>query len=100
MRFGRLALALGFALGFAETGCSSGQTGSPDCVGATSCACDPLLSGGTLLRVHVERVDVGKLEAVVDEVFASPQYAHNAELGDRIGGSVLAEQPCASDVAS
>jgi len=89
-------LAFGLALG----GCSSGQTGSPDCVGPEACVCDPLYGAGTLLRVHVERVDAGKLEAVVDEVFAPLQNAHNAEVGDRVGGSVLAEQPCARDAAS
>ena len=69
-------------------------------MGPLACACDPLYGGGTLLRVHVERVEAGKLEAVVDEVFAPPQNAHNAEVGDRVGGSVLAEQPCARDAAS
>jgi hypothetical protein len=59
-----------------------------------------LYSGGTLLRVHVERVSADELEAVVDEVFAPPQNAHAAEVGDRIGGFAANAQPCASDTTS
>lgn len=101
MRFRWVARVVVVALGSLGLGaCLSGQTGSPDCVGATSCVCDPLFGAGTLLRVHVERLETGKLEAVVDEVFAAPQYAHAAEVGDRVGGALLAEQPCASDADS
>lgn len=101
MRLGRLAWVVVIALGSAAFGgCLSGQTGSPDCVGRTSCVCDPLYGGGTLLRVHVESVEAGKLEAVVDEVFAPPQNAHNAEVGDHVGGSLLAEQPCGGEGSS
>jgi hypothetical protein len=100
MRFGWVAVALGFALAVALSGCLSGQTGSPDCFGAMSCICDPLYGGGTLLRVHAERVESGKLEAVVDEVFASIYGdGSSVAVGDRVGGSMLAEQPCAPDTA-
>jgi hypothetical protein len=82
-------------------GCGSGQTGSPDCVGPTSCVCDPLYAGGTLLRVHAERSAAGKLEASVDAVLGSVYgVAPDVELGERIGGSVLLEQPCARGASS
>jgi hypothetical protein len=99
MRFAWLALALGFALSCPLGGCLSGQTGSPECVGPVSCLCDPLYSAGTLLRVHVERVEAGKLEAVVDEVFPSHYGDNGVVAGDRVAGSVTAEQPCAQDAA-
>lgn len=100
MRFVSAALALGFVLSCALGACSSGQTGSPLCVGPESCVCDPLYGGGTLLRVHVERVEAGKLEAVVDEIFSAPGRFSDAQVGERVGGSLLAEQPCAPDAAS
>src|SRR5262245_47148827 len=82
------ALALG--------GCLSGQTGSPDCVGPTSCLCDPLYGTGTLLRVHGESAQDGKLIAVVDQVFATIYGTPSeVQVGDRVGGSVIAEKPCA-----
>jgi len=101
MRFGWVASVAGIALSSLGLGaCSSGQTGSPDCVGPVSCVCDPLYGGGTLLRVHAESAGAGKLEAVVDEVFAPSDRAPNAQLGDRVGGSVLAERPCARGAPS
>ncbi len=89
----RFALAL---LLTSFTGCLSGQTGSPDCVGATSCVCDPLYGGGTLLRVRAESYGDGKLAAVVEEAFSSIHTKSDVVAGDRVGGSVLAERPCAA----
>jgi len=101
MRFAWLALALGFALSCPLGGCLSGQTGSPDCVGPESCICDPLYGAGTLLRVHVERIEAGRLEAVVDEVFTSFYgVASETVVGDHVAGSLLAEQPCAPGAPS
>lgn len=77
----------------------SGQTGSPECAEPVSCVCDQLYSAGTLLRVHVERVEAGKLEAVVDEVFASHYGDNGIVAGDRVAGTVIAERPCAPDAA-
>jgi len=99
MRFGSVILAIGFALSCPLGGCLSGQTGSPDCVGPVSCICDPLYGAGTLLRVHVESVEARKLEAVVDEVFSTVYGASHVAAGDRVAGSLLAEQPCARDAA-
>lgn len=100
MRFAWVILAVGFALSCPLGGCLSGQTGSPDCVGSVSCICDPLYGAGTLLRVHVESVEAGKLEAVVDEVFLSFYGVDSAAaVGDRVGGALLAQQPCAQDAA-
>lgn len=83
-----VALALG--------GCLSGQTGSPDCAGARSCICDPLYGTGTLLRVHGESAQDGKLVAVVDQVFATVYgFPTDVQVGDRVGGSVMVEKPCA-----
>ncbi|HYP90782.1 MAG TPA: hypothetical protein VEQ59_21595 [Polyangiaceae bacterium] len=81
-------------------GCLSGQTGSPDCVGPRSCICDPLYSSGALLRVHVTSYEAGQLEATVDEVFASQAGAYGITTGDRLGGVVLGERPCAAAAAS
>ena len=53
-----------------------------------------------MLRVHAENVGSGKLDAVVDEVFAPSDRAPDAQLGDRVGGSVLAERPCARGAPS
>jgi hypothetical protein len=101
MRFAPPALALGFALSCPLGGCLSGQTGSPDCVPAVSCICDPLYGAGTLLRVHVERIEADQLEAVVDEVFTSFYgVASEAAVGDRVAGALLAEQPCAPGAPS
>ena len=76
-------------------GCGSGQTGSPDCVGPTSCLCDHLYSGGVLLRVHGESQEPGKLVAVVDALLSPANQTLDLAIGDRIGGAVLAELPCA-----
>src|SRR5574338_527527 len=88
------------ALGLAPAGCISGQTGSPDCVGPTSCICDPLYGGGSLLRVHSELASDGKLVARVDEVLGEVYHPSTVRVGDRVGGSVLAEKPCARDEPS
>jgi len=93
MRFGWVVL-VAVALG----GCLSGQTGSPDCVGPVSCICDPLYGAGTLMRVHVEVVESGRLEAVVDEVFLTVYGATSPVVaGDRVGGALSATLPCAGD---
>lgn len=62
-----------------------------------SCVCDPLYGAGTLLRVHVEAVEVGKLKAVVDEVYSTAFGRSPVVAGDRVGGVVLREQPCGAD---
>lgn len=100
MRFAWLGTTIGLALVYPLGGCSSGQTGSPSCVGPLSCVCDAPSAGGTLLHVHVERVGDSRLEAVVDEVFAPSDRALEAQVGDRVGGMVLTERPCASDAVS
>jgi len=86
--------AFGLSFGLALGACSSGQTGSPDCVGAMSCICDPLYGSGTLLRVHADSVQTDKLEATVEEVFASGYGPSDVVVGDHVAGSLLAEQPC------
>jgi hypothetical protein len=97
--FAILLSACAAALGLGA--CSSGQTGSPDCMGPVWCICDPLYGGGTLLRVRAERFESGKLEAVVQEIFESPGVAFSQLVeGDRVGGSLGGEQPCASGAAS
>jgi MYXO-CTERM domain-containing protein len=80
-------------------GCLSGQTGSPDCVGATSCICDPLYAGGVLLRVHAESAERGNLVAVIDGIVSPAERAYDLQLGDRLAGAVLAVTPCASSGA-
>jgi hypothetical protein len=96
----RFQLVLGLGLSCGLSGCVSGQTGSPECAAAVSCVCDPVSGGGTLLRVRVEQGTAGKLAAVVEEVFAPPRDAHNVQVGERVGGAVLDEQPCASEAGS
>jgi hypothetical protein len=76
------------------SGCSGGQTGSPDCIGPTSCVCDTLYSGGALLRLHGESADEGRLVAVVDEVLGSVYGATDIRAGDRIGGELSPPRPC------
>lgn len=96
----RRALAVpAILLAVCSGGCLSGQTGSPDCAYRGSCACDALHGGGTLLRVHAERHEDGKLEAVVDEVFANVNVSDRIVVGDRVGGSLLVERPCAPGAA-
>ena len=78
-------------------GCSSGQTGSPDCIGSTSCVCEPLLSWGILLRVRVEQATEADLVAPVESVVSPAEVALDLAEGDHVGGVVAAWQPCASD---
>lgn len=82
-------------IALASAACSSGQTGSPDCVGAQSCVCDPLYGAGTLLRVQPSAVEAGQLRADVEEVFAPEGVVPAAAVGDRVGGSLAVERPCA-----
>lgn len=65
-----------------------------------SCICYPLYGAGTLLRVHVEVVEPGKLEAVVDEVFTTVYGESPVVVGDRVAGALLREQPCGADAPS
>ena len=98
MRFGSLLTGCLVALlALASVGCLSGQTGSPDCVGSTSCLCDRLYAGGVLLRVHGESQEPGKLVAVVDALLSPSDQTLDLAIGDRVGGSVLAELPCAPE---
>jgi len=91
MRFKRLLVSCGLAL--LLSGCVSGQTGSPDCVGPVSCLCDPLYAPGPLLRVHGESADgSGHLVAVVDQVFSL--HPTDIQVGDRVGGSIMREKSC------
>lgn len=87
---------LGAALGsLLLSGCLSGQTGSPDCVGATSCVCDTLYSGGALLRVHTELATEDALVAIVDEVLGDVDgQPAEVRVGDRIGGGFSRLEPC------
>ena len=100
MRFGWVFAALACALSCPLGGCLSGQTGSPDCAFAISCVCYPLYGAGTLLRVHVEAVEVGKLEAVVDEVYSTAFGQSSVVAGDRVGGALTREPPCGADMPS
>lgn len=86
---GLLSAALG--------GCLSGQTGSPDCVGPTACVCDRLYGAGTPLRVRVESASDGRLNAVVEERFASELGTSDLQVGERIGGVVDGAVPCAPE---
>lgn len=95
MRFG--SLLTGCLVAALLSGCGSGQTGSPDCVGPSSCLCDQLYAGGVLLRVHGESQEPGKLVAVIDALLSPANETLDLALGDRIGGSVLAELPCAPE---
>jgi hypothetical protein len=81
-------------LSFSIGGCISGQTGSADCVGATSCVCDTLYSGGALLRVHGQSADDGTLVAVVDEVLGSVYGSTDIRAGDLVGGELTVRRPC------
>lgn len=94
MRF--LALLLtGLPLALPLGGCLSGQTGSPDCVPPENCVCDPLLSAGSLLRVHVESADQERMVATVDAVFWTIYSDYDpVAVGDRIGGALLRLRPC------
>jgi hypothetical protein len=94
MRFG--SLFTGCLVALSLVGCGSGQTGSPDCVGPSSCLCDQLYGGGVLLRVHGESVESGRLVAVIDSLLSPSDRTLDLMIGDRIGGSVLAELPCST----
>ncbi len=85
------------SLALSISGCLSGQTGSPECVGPTSCVCDTLYGGGALLRVHAEMVDGGRLVAVVDEVLGSVYGGADVRSGDRVGGELTVQRPCAAE---
>src|SRR5688572_23027599 len=95
MRFTRWLLGLA-----PLAACSSGQTGSPDCPGPSSCVCDSLYAPGTLLRVRAESFESGRLVAVAEEVFSAPDQATFVAAGDRIGGGLVSEKPCAPDESS
>jgi hypothetical protein len=80
-------------------GCSSGQTGSPDCVGTDACVCDPLSAGGAVARVRVDSYGEGMLAVEVIEV-VKPRESTGAnqyqlEPGERLGGLVMETTPCA-----
>jgi hypothetical protein len=76
-------------------GCISGQTGSPDCVGARECLCDTLYSGGNVLRVRVEGYADGVLDVTVTEDLANVYRASPVDAGARLAGSISHERPCA-----
>lgn len=90
----RSLLALALAL---LGGCSSGQTGSPDCAPSPACVCDPMYGAGTQLRVRVETYRDGQLRAVIDEVFSSTFGTNGLSIGDHIGGQVNIARPCAPE---
>ena len=95
MRLG--SLFIGCLVTLSLAGCGSGQTGSPDCAAVPNCVCDQLYSGGVLLRVHGESEEPGKLVAVIDSLLSPADRTLDLEIGDRIGGAVLAELPCAPE---
>jgi hypothetical protein len=98
MRFSHLA---SLAVPLALAGCTSGQTGSPDCVGATECLCDTLYTAGTLLRVHVDSAEAGHLVAAVDSVFWTVYSDVTwVEVGDRVGGALTGQVPCAGEAVA
>jgi hypothetical protein len=100
MRFGSLLTGCLVALpALAWVGCGSGQTGSPSCPAVPNCVCDQLNTGGVLLRVHGESQEPGKLVAVVDALLSPSDQTLDLAIGDRIGGSILAELPCAPEQA-
>jgi MYXO-CTERM domain-containing protein len=97
----RSVLALFGCLAF--VGCGSGQTGSPECGGeGRSCLCDPLQPGilHLLLRVRADRVGPDQLQATIVSVVTPAEYAPGFVAGERVGGSVLTERPCAAWEAS
>jgi hypothetical protein len=57
--------------------------------------CDPLYSGGALLRVHGEAAADGRLVAVVRQVFGSVYGATELRVGERVAGAIVTERPCA-----
>ncbi len=60
-----------------------------------SCICNPLYGYGTLLRVRAESFESGRLEATVQQAFTSADAGPSDLMdGDRVGGSIGAEQPC------
>lgn len=86
---------------FASSACTSGQTGSPECLGPSACLCDSLYAGGTLLRVRVERFESDELAAVVEQTFPRTDEAPGLIVeGDRVGGTSWRQQPCAPEAAA
>lgn len=101
MRFPHLLAPASLMTALALAGCTSGQTGSPDCVGPTACLCDTLYTAGTLLRVHVESSESGRLVAAVDSVFWTVSSDVTwLEVGDRIGGALTGQQPCRDEAVA
>jgi len=81
-------------------GCVSGQTGSPDCVGTTSCICDsvysqrsPVLFRGTVMSVGASAADK-HLTLTVEEL-VNPQHAWDIVVGDSVGGFYSSGPSCA-----
>jgi len=80
------------------TGCSSGQTGSADCAGPSSCVCDSG-AGGSLLRVQITQADAEHLEVTVVEPLSLGQFVSEAERaqlapGAAIAGALVRTRPC------
>jgi len=81
-------------------GCGSGQTGSPSCVGTTSCICDslyaersPVLLRGTVMSVGTLAADQ-QLTLTVEEL-VNPEYAWDIVVGDSVGGFYRSGPSCA-----
>jgi MYXO-CTERM domain-containing protein len=57
--------------------------------------CDPLDTGGVLLRVRVESAEADRIVATVDRVFPpADSEVDFVQMGDRIGGALYRQQPC------
>lgn len=84
-------------------GCSSGQTGSPECVETYSCVCSRLNGGGAVARARVDSYGDGMLAVeVIDVVKPKESTAANPyelEPGERLGGVLMETTPCAPSVA-
>lgn len=101
MRFPHLPTLASLTTALALGGCTSGQTGSPDCVGPTACLCDTLYTAGTLMRVHVDSSESGRLVAAVDSVFWTVGSDVTwIEVGDRVGGVLTGQQPCRDEAVA
>src|SRR5689334_19915675 len=83
------ALALFACLAF--VGCLSGQTGSPDCAGPTSCLCDALSPWAlnVLLRVRADSAGPDQLRATVVSVVTPGEHLRGFVAAGHVGGYVF-----------
>lgn len=89
----RRAASLVSLVFLALVGCGSGQTGSPECIGGTSCVCERVQAGGALLRVRVDQFN-GSLQASVVALVSPAEHAFGLVANERVAGYVVRERPC------